>query len=270
MGRLVKVLRSLLMRVMRLGAWIVAGLVVLPSVRAEAAYDAVLTTEHVDIGLAYEDDAWDLHVHDETNDAEYEPDAALLYAGSDARTNRAASSSFDFIGVGAGEQYWRLPQSQNPLLLYLGVGAEEIEEGTFASWNVTDPRVNETGPYVILSLIDVRGPGDFSIWTSTDDGPLVWMSTAEGGVTADDRLYQLVGGHSHFNFGFTEAGLYEVDLQATAYLGPGATNPVTSEVATYHFGIEAVPEPASWLLLACGGLAVGCVARRSRGIGRVS
>ncbi|MBL9122819.1 MAG: choice-of-anchor M domain-containing protein [Planctomycetaceae bacterium] len=241
--------------------WILAALVVLPSSLVYGA-QTVLETQHVDIGLGYEDGEWDLHVHNETDDEEYEPGEALLYAGMGARTNRSASSAFNFIGVGAGQQYWRLPQSNVPGLLYLGVGTEEIAGGTFASWNNTDPRVNNAGPYVILELIDVRGPGEFSVWSSTDDGPLVWMSTYEGGITSDDRLYQLEGSHSHFNYGFTQAGLYEVDFRATAYLGPGATNPVTSDVATYHFGIEAVPEPATWGLLASGGALCALAYRR--------
>ena len=38
-----------------------------------------MAASHVPIvGIAYEDDAWDLHVHDEEHDAEYAPDQALL------------------------------------------------------------------------------------------------------------------------------------------------------------------------------------------------
>lgn len=250
------------MRCFRIGFWIAAALLLLPVNLVSASYTAVLDHQHVDIGMAYEDDAWDLHVHDETNDTEYQPGEALLYAGGNTKANRPASSAFDFIGVGAGQPYWRLPTAHAPGVLFLGVGAEEVETGVFADWLVNDPRLNLNGPYIELRLIDVRGPGDFSVWSSTDDGPVVWMSTFDGGITSDDLLYQLAGGHSHFNYGFTAAGLYEVDLQATAYLGPGQTNPVTSDVATYHFGIETVPEPSSWLLMCCGGLSLALVVVR--------
>lgn len=249
----------------KLGTWLTVGMIAwLPSA-AHGAYDTVLTTGHADIDLAYEASAWELLVHDHDADTEYDPGSALMYVGEAARTNRPASNSFDFIGVGPDQPYWRLPQNENPLLLFLGISTAEIEEGTFDSWSVTDPRLNETGPFVILSLIDVRGPGDFSIWTSTDEGPLVWMSTAADGITADDKLYQLSGSHSHHNMGFTKAGLYEVDFRATAFLGPGATNPVTSEITTYHFGVETVPEPGSWILFAVGGLlSAFALARRQR------
>lgn len=255
------------MRYARIGIWIMAALVALPAGVAHADFVAVLNHQHVDIGLAFEDGAWDLHVHNETDNPpdgiEYAPDEALLYGGKNTRTNRSASSAFDFIGVSAGQQYWRLPQSQAPGVIFLGVGAEDIVDGTFAAWTPSDPRVGgETGPYIELDLVAVRGPGDFSVWSSTDDGPLVWMSTHNGGITAADSLFALSGSHSHFNYGFTKAGLYEVDLRATAYLGPGQTNPVTSDVATYHFGIEAVPEPSTWLLFALGGLTLLAIPRR--------
>lgn len=259
------------MRLKNLALVMAVGLVVLPATAARASISAILTTEHADIGIGYEDGQWDLHVHDDTNDVEYEPDEVLLYVGPAAVTNRPASAAFNFIGVGPGEQYWRLPQSQNPALLYLGVAADEVESGAFASWNNTDPRVNQTGAYVILSLVDVRGPGDFSIWSSTDDGPVVWMATSDG-IDAEDALYQLVGGHSHYNYGFTATGLYEVDFQATAYLGPGATNPTSSDVVTYYFGVEYVPEPSSFALAGCGGLSLAGLALRRRiaGAGRNS
>lgn len=253
------------MRYARIGIWIVAALLALPTGAARAEFVAVLDHQHVDIGLAYEDAAWDLHVHNETDGIEYSPDEALLYGGTNTRTNRSASSAFDFIGVGAGQQFWRLPQSQAPGVIFLGIGAEEIEDGTFADWTPTDPRVGgETGPYIQLDLVAVRGPGDFSVWSSTDDGPLVWMSTYDGGITAADSLFAFSGSHSHFNFGFTKAGLYEVDLRATAYLGPGLSNPVTSDVATYHFGIEAVPEPATWGMMALGGALLLSSTRKRR------
>src|SRR5262249_45894483 len=48
-------------------------------------FEAVLSAGHVDIGVAYED-GWDLHVHDEENDEEYEPYDVILHVGAAAIT----------------------------------------------------------------------------------------------------------------------------------------------------------------------------------------
>jgi hypothetical protein len=48
--------------------------------------------------------------------------------------------------------------------------------------------------------------------------------------------------HAHYNRAFGR-GFYEVDVQASAFLGPGQTNPTSSSVVTYHLQVE---EPG-WL-----------------------
>jgi surface-anchored protein len=193
--------------------------------RALLAVLAVLTTEHVDIGMAYEEDAWDLHVHDETNDAEYAPDEALLFVAPQALTTRPAGSAFDFIGVGAGESFYRLPHSPpNPESLLLGFGTEEIEDGTF---------LNDV---VHLQLKAVNGPGHFSVWRSTDAGPELFMATSDG-ITASDLFTGLAGGHEDLNFGFTAQGPYEVTFEAVATLPDGT--PTSSGDVTYFFAVDS-------------------------------
>lgn len=188
-------------------------------------FEVILSTEHVDVGIAYEDGAWDLHVHDEDNDAEYEPGAALLHVGAAALLVRPEGGELDFIGVGAGETFYLLPQSQNPELLYLGVAAEEVEPGTFA-----DGRVR-------LSLKAVNGPGEFSLWRATDDGPEVLMATSDG-ITAEDFVLVLEGGHEDLNWGFTAQGRYEVTFEAVATLPDGTV--ISSGDVTYYFSVDSL------------------------------
>ncbi|WP_166825837.1 choice-of-anchor M domain-containing protein [Thalassoroseus pseudoceratinae] len=205
-------------------------------------FEAVLTEGHADIGLAigeheheeseeehedeeeheHEDSEWDLHVHDGENDVEYHPDEALFYVGTDAITDRPADESFDFTGVGPGETLYVLPQVENPDLLYLGFGSEEIEDGTFLDGSFT------------LRLKSASGPGHFSVWTSELDGPDVAMATADG-ITEADLISLLEGGHQHANFGFTETGYYEITFQAIGTLADGDV--VASEDVTYFFNV---------------------------------
>jgi len=210
---------------------------------ADRTFDATLKTGHADIGLAlgahdHDDDGhghshgssdpeWDLHVHDEENDEEYVPDEALLYVGPDAESSRPAGSAFDFIGVNAGESYFRLPQSENPNLLFLGIATEEIEAGTLL------------GGTAMLRLKHVNGPGHFSLWNSTDTGPAVRMATADG-ITESDFVTILEGGHAHFNYGFTEMGYYQITFQAIGTLADG--DEVISEDVTYYFKVGNTAE----------------------------
>jgi len=211
----------------------------------------VLTNEHTDIGLGYEGGEWDLHIHDEDNDEEYEPDEAVLYAGPAARKS-ANSFEAGFTGAAQGEDLWVLPQSQNGALLYLGVGTEVEEPTDFGVWLPSDSRITDPTErrYFRLNLESVSGPGFFSVYTYSDTDT-VWMSTYSE-PTDGNYLYTFVPGHGHFNWAFTEIGMYEVTFSVTAELANG--DMVTSGPATYFFGVETVPEPATGSLLLLAGL----------------
>lgn len=206
-------------------------------------FSTILTTEHADIGVGYEGGVWDLHLHDEDNDVELEADETLVFVGPDARVAQPVGTTWNFLGAGAGNDVWILPQSQNNNLVFLGVAGEEIEAGVF------------DGNAVNLFLSAVRpgsGTGHFSIYnTDLFGSPTVRMSTFDG-ISAADVLPVPVGGHAHYNFAFTGTGIWEVDLFAQGLIGGDL---VTSDVQTYYFGVEAVPEPATMTVLAAAGLA---------------
>lgn len=199
-------------------------------------FTAYQTIEHTDVGIAYEE-GWDLHIHDEWNDVEREPGETLLYVGPSAQSTRPANPAFDFIGVGAGASYYRLPESANPELLFLGIGAEEIVAGTFTEGSVK------------LRLKSVSGPGQFSLWQSGEEGPLVLMSSADG-LTEGDQINVLEGGHEHANWGFTAAGYYQVVLEAFGTLPEGGQ--ISSGDVTYHFGVDVAIPAAPILTVSAG------------------
>lgn len=235
------------------------GLLVMTGLGGAAAlgFDQVFTTTHADIGIGYKSGAWDLHVHDEDNDIEYEPSEVLFFAGENTKAARPAGAQWDFLGVGAGADYWTLPQFQVPDKNYIGVGTEEIAAGTFASYFESDPRVSAEGAWIRLSLVGVNGPGDFSAWTSDAFGePQEWMSSF-GGITAADSLFVGEESEAHFNWSFTATGLYEISFQASAFITNdlGGLELVASAPVVYNFGVEAIPEPGAALLLSVGMLA---------------
>lgn len=187
-------------------------------------FEAVYTEGDIDIGVAYED-GWDLHIHNEEAEIEHEPDGALFYVAPEALTTRPASSQFDFLGIAAGADYYRLPQVQNPELLFLGFGTEEIAAGTFV------------GGSVAVTLQAVNGPGQFAVWQAGDTGPNVFWTTADG-INAQDTLTLLEGAHTHFNLGFTAKGRYEVTVVARGLLDNGSTTEEVSVPATYYFSVD--------------------------------
>jgi surface-anchored protein len=192
------------------------------SLATTAAQKTVLSNEHADIDVAFEDGAFELLVHDETNDIEHDPSNVILRVNGGARTTVPSDSAYSFLGA-AGAPVWILPAVQDPMLLFLGTSGEEIEAGTFQ---------NDT---VKLSLKSVKGPGEFSVFAIDAFGvPQVFMNTRNG-IGADDWLLVIAGGHTDYNWGFTKAGKYRITVEASGTLVDGTI--VSSGDVTYTFRV---------------------------------
>jgi surface-anchored protein len=214
----------------------------------------ILTNEHVDLNIGFTTpSSFLMEVNDTDNATTYAPSAATLTVLTGAQAPRPASSLFDFVGVGAGQTYWRLPQSQNPNLLYLGVAAYSVNAADTDSYDASTEsggRVVGTGDWVRLRLDSVTGaggtaaPGFFSVWQSGDFGPNVMMSSFSGGITSDDSLWVVAGGHSHFNWGFTAPGIYEVTVRPSVRRSGSQVESTTP--FTFVFNVQGVvPEPGT-------------------------
>ena len=211
-----------------------------------AQAQTVISSGHIDIGIAYESGNWDLHVHqEEPTEAEYEPDEVILQVGAAAQATIPANPSFSFLG-NPGDPIWILPKSEDPELLFLGIGTEELDP---ADW---------TGS-VTLSLGGVAGPGQFSIWdTDLFGSPLVKMNTGDG-IDASDSLEVIPGSHAHFFWGFTAPGDYSVTFEA---LGIFEGLETASGPVTYQFSVVPEPGTSALLLLGLGGVALAGWRRR--------
>jgi surface-anchored protein len=217
------------------------------TVAATLQAQTFLSNGHVDIGIGYEDKAFDLHVHqEEPLEQEFAPGEAVFAVGSAAASQSPGGAYSSFLGA-AGTPLWVLPSSQNEQLPYLGFGTEEL---TAADWSGN----------ISLSLKAVTGPGTFSVWGVSGFGaPELKMSSVDG-ISANDQLLLVPGSHSHFNVGFSAPGDYLVTLEASGnHLVDGLR---TSDPATYRF--QVVPEPSTWAL-ALSGLAAGALWVRGRG-----
>lgn len=201
---------------------------------------------HVDVGIAFEDGEWDLHIHDETTDTEYEPDEAVLVVRAAALTAVPADERFSFLGA-AGAPLWVLPQVENEQLLFLGLGAEEIEAGVF------------TGNRVRVTLKQVQGPGHFFLYSTSGvtGAPGVRMNSRDGVSDTADFAEISAGGHQDFNWAFSAPGTYAITFEASGTLVEGgqavASGPVTytfqveprpgatGDMANFYVGVDALP-----------------------------
>jgi surface-anchored protein len=205
-----------------------------------AQAQVVINSGHVDIGIAFESGNWDLHVHQEQPiEAEFAPDEVILQVGAAAQTSVPADPSFSFLG-NPGDPLWVLPKSENPELLFLGIGAEELAP---ADW---------TGG-ITLSLESVAGPGEFTIWdTDLFGAPLLKMNSGDG-IDSLDNLEVIPGSHAHFFYGFSAPGDYSVTFEASGLFEGLAT---ASGPVTYQFSVIPEPGATALLLLGLGGIAV--------------
>ncbi len=210
-----------------LGLTMVAGaLLATPTV---AVAQTPVGLGHVDVGVAFEDGAWDLHIHDETTDTEYEPEEAVLVVRDAARTVVPTDERFAFLGA-AGAPIWVLPQVEDERLLFLGLAAEEIEDGVFA-----DNRVRVT-------LKQVQGPGHFFLYSTSGvtGAPDVRMNSRDGLSDSVDFADVPAGGHRDFNWAFTAPGTYAIAFEASGTLVDGG-QAVSSGPVTYTFQVEPQP-----------------------------
>lgn len=201
----------------------VTGLTGLAAAPATAAPLATLDTGHVDVfGVAFEDGAFHLHVHDETTDTEYAPSEALLVAKPEARTTVPADPAYSFLGA-PGAPVWVLPQVRDETLLWPGIAAEEVEPGVFVDGSLR------------LKVTHVYGPDDFSIFTTDAVGtPTVLVDSGNG---LPDSIDLSPGGHQHANWAFEAAGCYSITVRAVGTLAATGAR-VVSAPATYQFKVN--------------------------------
>jgi surface-anchored protein len=167
----------------------------------------------------------------ETNETEYESDELTIYV-------RPSST----ITVGPTTYYW-MPETETAAsandVAFLGFGLEELDIGDWVGGTVT------------LTLLGITGPGEFRMWQDDGFGGANDFIDTDGGPMS---FTLAAGSHTHFNWGFTELGDYELEWGIS---GTHQTDGPQSGSASFLY---AVPEPSAALLAGFGLLA--CLRRR--------
>ncbi|KAB2659999.1 MAG: hypothetical protein DVB31_14925 [Verrucomicrobia bacterium] len=205
---------------------------VLAHAPSHAGEEAVvqLTNQHLDLRAVYDPGARDPLVVlavDEDHGASYTPDQCVLVVGESARLTLPAGTPFG----NEGDPIHVLPQSQDPDLLDLGVSAEGIPGGVFAG-------------DLSFRFSAVSGPGKLFLWKSTSPGSYDVAVDSGDGLGVTDQLVPSIGGHEHFNWGFTAPGVYRVTLVASGRPIDAGVD-LASPAATFEFHVLPLPpEPA--------------------------
>ena len=222
-----------------------------------------LSTGHVDgFEIHYDptatapEERFGLHIHDESTNTHYEPAEVIL------QVNQAAFDSQGDVFTNAlrlgwaSGNGWVLPATQSesvdvngdPAMLFLGVASD----GGGVNW---------AGNQFKVSLISAAAtnPGDFAMYRFSLGEVFSNPINTKNGVSSSDfvAVSSNVGGHDHWNWAFSSAGLYELAFQAS-----GMLNDVlyVSDIETYTFNV--IPEPSSGALLLIG--LAGLMATRKR------
>lgn len=118
---------------------------------------------------------------------------------------RPANSDWAFLGMAAGEPVYRLPSGGVPATLpYLGFGTEHPSLAQLGADSFRFTLVNMTGPE----------DGVFSLYRSSTDVP---MNTMDGFPAGSITLG--IGGHEHYNWGFSRLGTYDLYFEVEALDG---------------------------------------------------
>lgn len=217
-----------------------AGLSLLSSSQA-----ALWTSGHGDIGLEGDGGVLELEYHVgegeaaivdgvEVFDTGYEPDELQVGVFHRQVINSTNTELLDGLGISSGDSLSFLTNSEiqaeslgTPVL---GFGAEELDSSDWGD--------------VTFSLTGISGPGDFSLYQADGlGGANFFMSTALGGITSDDSVTIPAGIHDDYIFAFTEEGIYNLTIEASALYIPD--NEVRTTSSTFTF---VVPEPSTAIL----------------------
>ena len=166
---------------------------------------AVIGTGHVDIGPRMVDGQWSVALRDDSgaHPVWRDPDRTVLRVTDAALMAAPTGSDYAFMGAQAGEQYYVVPQTQNPDVVWLG-------------WNTQDPGVvSAIDRGATMRIGSVAGPG--RTWMFLQDGTFGKPRLLVDGQSGQAQdVWVDASTHVHANWVFTAPGVYTAALTFSA------------------------------------------------------
>lgn len=171
---------------------------------APAGEQAAIGEGHVDIGPQVADGQAELLARDDTAEKPTwrHGEDVVYQVGDAALQTLPEGDEFAFVGAGAGEKVWVVPQTEVAGVPWIG-------------WNTQAPSlVDAADRGVHFSFLGHQGPGEFSLFLQNggfEPPQLLWSTVKKG----EDDLWVDLNTHTHANWTFTEPGVHHVGLRVT-------------------------------------------------------
>ena len=183
----------------------------------------VIGTGHVDIGPRMVDGQWSVALRDDSgaHPVWRDPDRTVLRVSDAALMAAPTGSDYAFMGAQAGEQYYVVPQTQNPDVVWLG-------------WNTQDPGVvSAIDRGATMRIGSVSGPG--RTWMFLQDGTFGKPRLLVDGQSGQAQdVWVDASTHVHANWVFTAPGVYTAALTFSARTTDGRQ---VSAATTLRFAV---------------------------------
>lgn len=199
------------------------------------AREVFYRTGHNDLAVDYDPETgWKAYIHD--YDTGIERDAFSTVYEITASARQTVPNDPDYAPLGKpGDTVWIIPEIYDPQIIYLGIGAPLLSRNLFAGGLSNRGQIS-------MRLVDVAGSGpaaggSLSLWQS--GFPPRFYFTSADGLGPDDALEAVTANfHAHYNWGFTQPGLYRLTFEFSGQLTPALGGLMTSTRVTYTFQIE--------------------------------
>lgn len=164
---------------------------------------------------------------------EWSPSSFVTIVPQSIASPRPVGSQWGFLGADPGQTVWIFGQTSQPGVPYVGFDTSKANGGT--------------STFTLANILTRPAGGEVSLFSMGGFGtPTVFWSSFQAGT---DAVTVPAFTHSHYNFGFSQPGYYELEVVGTGGAFPGE--------ATGIFAFQVVPEPSAFILAVAGFMAVG-------------